>query len=215
MTMFMGRRRLAAVGGALCLALLGGCFGKPNQANIQLRKDKQGLQEQVEQLIKDRDAARARIAGLETRSTTAPTLPQDRLDCMFTAYGISVGRLTSIDEAGRLKVYVVPVDESGDPVKATGRYVIEAFDLALPTEQRVGRWEFSAAQAKANWYERFLHSFVFTCPIQHPPAHPQITVKVSFDDELTGRVFSEQRVVSVPPPTTAPASRPARAATAP
>src|SRR5882672_9010962 len=77
---------------AAALAAVGGCY-HPSEANIQLRKDKQQLQEQVAELQQQRDAALARIAGLEKEKGTLPTLPQDRLDKLVTVHGIKLGRL--------------------------------------------------------------------------------------------------------------------------
>src|SRR5437879_2989313 len=71
-------------------ALLSGCL-HPSEANIQLRKDKQQLQEQVANLHQQLSAANARIRGMEEQRGTLPTLPQDRLDKLVTVQGIKLG----------------------------------------------------------------------------------------------------------------------------
>jgi hypothetical protein len=134
------------------------------------------------------------------------TLPQDRLDKLFTVHGLSLGRLTGgadLDPAKPgdegIKVYVVPTDDSGESLKAAGSFVIELFDLNKTTDNLVGHWEFSVEQARHNWYGRaLLYTYVLNCPWQaRPPEHPDLTLKVVFRDELTGREFSLQQAIKV------------------
>src|SRR4051812_12066002 len=120
---------------AVCLAVLplftGGCiFGKPNQANIGLRKKLQQLEEQVTTLQAQRAADQQLIAAYQRANSSAssqPSLPPDRLAQLVTTRALKFGRLTGGrdsdpktpgDEA--LKVYVVPIDEAGQPIKAAG-----------------------------------------------------------------------------------------------
>jgi hypothetical protein len=185
-----------------------GCSG-PNQANIQLRKDKQELESRIETLRSERDAGRARIESLERRWGTTPMLPQNRLDRMFTAHELRLGSFSggtdlnpSIEGDEALKVYVTPVDENSDPLPATGKVVIEAFDLAKAADNRIGRWEFDSPALKQNWRSLgAVHAFVLVCPWQKMPEHAELTLKVSFEDELTGRVLTAQRTATVKLPT--------------
>ena len=75
-----------------------------------------------------------RAAGRARRqATTVPTLPQERLEELFTVADVTFGRLTGIDDgaAGKpLKVYLTPVDGGGDTIKAVGDVTVEAFDLS-------------------------------------------------------------------------------------
>lgn len=206
----------------VCLSVLalmpGGC-ARPSKANIELRKQKQTLEEQIQKLKRDREADAATIRGLESRAGTLPLLPQDRLARLFTVYGLQFGRLTGgadLDpkQAGDegLKVYVVPLDETGQPLKAAGSFTVEAFDLADPRAPLIGKWIFPVEQARQNWYGlASLYTYVLTCPWQQKiPTHVELTVKVRFVDELTGRVFEAERVAKITPstvPATAPAAQ--------
>lgn len=191
-----------------------GCTGKPNQANIALRKQVQQLESEISELKLQHTADAASIRSLEQRVGTVPTLPRDRLDQLYTAHGIRFGRLTGGvdldpskpgDEA--LKVYVVPIDQTGDAIKSTGSFTIEAYDLSLADENRLGRWEFSVEEAARDWIgELLMYSYSLTCPWQRPPHKEQITLRVTFRDALTGREFSEQRVVRAIPPASPPAT---------
>jgi hypothetical protein len=204
----------------VALFLLCGCGG-PNKANIVVRKENQELREEIERLKRMHEGDVAMIRALrESRgSATLPALPQDRIEQLFTTHGIQLGRLTGGarlqptspgDDA--LKVYACPTDDDNHPLKAAGSFVVEAFDLNQPENPLIGRWEFPAAEARKNWFgEALLYTYVLTCPLKHPPAHDQLTVRVSFTDELTGRHYDTQKVVRVTLPdaaTTTPLTRP-------
>lgn len=191
--------------------LVGGC-GQPNRANVELRKQKQALESRIEDLTRLHEADQAAIRGMESKTTTQPMLPQDRLASLFTVHGLSFGRLTGGadldpnspgDEA--VKVYVVPVDRQGDVLKAAGSFVIELFDLEQADQPLLGKWEFSTEQATKNWYgQSLLYQYILTCPWQNVPVHQKLLVRVTFTDELTGRVFVDKRDITINPPPSGP-----------
>lgn len=205
--------KLSAVlaGGALLWSA--GC-GSPNKVNIELRKQVQSLQAENAKLRQEHAADERVIAGLRDRQGTLPTLPSDRLAKLFTTHGIQFGRLTSgmnlhPDKPGDegIAVYVVPVDETGDKLKAAGSFDIDAFDLAEPQSPFVGHWHFDLQQARATWSDVLIeYNYVLICSWQNViPKHADLTVKVTFLDELTQTPFTAQRVVRVnlpPAPTT-------------
>jgi hypothetical protein len=159
----------------LCLSvvpfLVLGCTGKPNQANIELRNKNQELEGKVAELQRAREADAATIRALQDQRGTFPSL---------------------------LKVYVVPTDQTGDELKAAGSFVVELFDLNKTSDNLVGRWEFNHDQARQSWLgSALLYEYVLTCPWQRPPEHSELTLKVTFQDELTGRQFATQKVVHV------------------
>ena len=200
------------IAGVCAAALaLAGC-GSPNRGNIALRKQAQGLENQIAQLKRQHEVDQATIAGLTSRSGAAAvaSLAPDRLDRLFTVHGIKLARLTGgadLDPSRPgdegLKVYVGLIDQTGDELKSSGSFLVEAFDLAAaPDGLRVGRWEFPVDQSRANWHS-FLtrYEYVLTCPWQDVvPRGKDLTVKVTFTDELTGRQFAAQQVAKVNPP---------------
>jgi outer membrane murein-binding lipoprotein Lpp len=202
----------------IAAAIASGC-GNPSKANIQLRKDKQQLEAQIAELKQQQLADRARITGFESQAGSLPTLPQDRLQKLFTVHGIKLGRLTGGDPGNGvnapdegIKVYLSPVDETGEEVKATGTVMVEAFDLELEGDNRIGRWTIDPIALKDRWRSLgWLQAFVLELPWQRPPQHSKIAVKVTFRDELTGRVYSVIREAQVKIPATQPATRTAGA----
>lgn len=206
-------RRLALL---LVVVLVVGC-GKPNRSNIALRKKNQSLEGKIAKLEYESHAKDATIRGLSERVGTVPTLDSARLARLFTVHAIRVNRLTGgVDLDGSkpgdegIKVYVNLLDQHGDTLKSAGSFVVEAFDLADPKSPKLGQWEFPVEKAQEYWHS-FLTRYEYVLPLpwhNAVPRHPDVTVKVTFTDELTGRKFTQQRVVKVDlPPTTQPTAQ--------
>lgn len=189
---------------AIGLIAVAGCGSGERQANIGLRKQVQSLESKVAELTRVRDADAARFHTLEASVPTVPTLSNERLRMLFTAHGLSLKRLTGgadLDPAKPgdegLKIYAVPIDDDGDELKAAGAFVVEAFDLA-DGGKVVGKWTFDSVAARKTWNgAALLYEYVLVCPWQSPPPHADVTLKVTFSDDLTGRSFTELKQVRI------------------
>lgn len=176
-----------------------GCAGNPSAANIQLRKDLQKTRDENEDLKREHAADLATIASLKERQTVVTTLPEDRLAKLFTTHGIVFSKLTASDSK-LLKVFLTPTDDEGQKLKAAGAIVIEAFDLTKPDQERIGEWKFDVDQARAKWNgETMLYAYVLECPWAQAPGASNLTIKATFTDELTGRIFTAQKQINVNP----------------
>jgi hypothetical protein len=182
-----------------------GC-GSPSQANIELRKENQQLRQQLAQLKTLHEGDQQTIQGLRDRVGTLPTLPTTRLAELFTTHGITFGRLTGgadFDPGnpgnGGLVVYISLIDETGGRLKAAGTFDIDAFDLAEPKDPLLGHWHFNLQQSRSAWTEVLLeYGYALMCPWQNKtPKHQDVTIKVTFFDELTQTPFTAQQVVHV------------------
>jgi hypothetical protein len=183
---------------------MAGCGWTPSKANIELRKTNQQLNDKIEDLNRRHAADQSTIRGLQSKATTVPTLPQDRLDELFTVAGLKFGNLTGgynpdANQPGdtMLKVYVVPIDEAGDKLKAAGTFHVDLFDLALKSDNKIGSWDFDLSASKASWYSGMLYTFVLECPWQTKPANEKLLAHVTFTDSLTQRVFTADKEVKV------------------
>jgi hypothetical protein len=180
---------------SVVLTLFSGC-STPSAANIQLRKNIDDLQTQIQNLKRQQDADQATIRGLKG-ATTVPTLSEERIDELFTTHGLKFGRITGGDDQG-LKISVCPTDDQGQALKAAGSFQIDAFDLAKAHDNDVGHWNFDVQQARDAWLgQAMMYAYVLKCPWQKRPEHEQLTIRVTFTDALTGRVFTEQKEVRV------------------
>jgi hypothetical protein len=167
------------------LVLLTGC--RPNQANIELRRENQDLKDSIQRLETERAADRARIEGLEARSPRPAT--QATLDELFTVHSVALGRL-SLASPQRVKLYLSPLDQEGSPAKATARVSIDALDLRPAGNNVIGHWELSPEDIKSRWRSLGpLNAFVLELPWTQPPQTTAVGVKITWEDALTGRVF--------------------------
>ena len=197
------RRALGIAATPLLLTALAGCGG-PNRANVELRRELQQQEETIAQLQRDREADRATIRALQSERGTLPTLPQDRLDELFTVADITLGRLTGgadtdLDQPGDegIRIYIRPTDRIGDPIKAAGHVQVELFELE-GDPQRIGIWSAGPDELRRNWISfGLVQDFVLTFPWQTVPTREQLVVRVVFTDLLTGRQFEKQQPVTV------------------
>lgn len=185
--------------------LLGGCAAKPSTTNIKLRVRIQALQDEIAVMQTQHTGDLATIAALKSASaSTQPIISGSDADALFTVHGIRLGRTTggadldpNLPGDDGLKIYLTPVDETQDYIKAAGSITIEAFDLAAE-KPALGKWSFTATEAKQFWNgQAMLYEYIIPCPWQTRPAHADVTVKVTFVDSLTGRSFTEQKLVKV------------------
>ena len=195
-----------------CAALFVSGCGSPNQANIELRKQIQQQQVEVQRLRQQTAADQRVIQGLRDRTGILPTLPTTRLSQLFVTNGIEFGRLTGgadIDpnkpgDEG-LALYITLLDQTGDKFKSAGTFDVEAFDLDDPQHPLLGHWHLDLEQTRQAWSSVLLqYNYVLILPWQNRvPRHPNVTVKVTFLDALTQTRFTAQRVVriNVPPQT--------------
>ena len=183
-----------------------GCGGNPSSANIALRKDLQQRNDQIAQLQTQHQGDLADLRAAKGPTTTS--LSPDELARLFTVHGLSFGRLTGGSDFDTskpgdqgLKIYIVPTDDDGQPLKAAGSFTVQAFDLSDPSNL-IGKWTFDLGTTKSDWFgQAMLYTYVLPCPWQQRiPQHAQLTVRVSFHDELTGRDFDAQRVANITPP---------------
>ena len=208
--------------GFVLLLELAGCY-HPSEENIRLRKINQELTAKLSTVTTQKEGDERTIAGLMARSPAIAMLPKSELDKLWVAAGIKFGRLTGgIDQdptkpgVEAVRVYITPIDDSGQGIQAAGSFVVEAFDLAAAGDNRLGRWTWDTVAAKSQW-RSFLFDFCYElpCPWKIVPRHPEITLRVTFTDELTHIPFIAEKMihVDIPPPpipATAPTTAPIR-----
>lgn len=185
------------------LVIFSGC-NRPNKVNIELRKKIQALEDEKAALARERDVSRAQVEALQSERGSIETLPQARLDKLFTTSGLNILRLTiGVDLDPKkpgdegFKVAFTPVDQFGDEFKSSGATVVELFDLDLP-DTRLGRWEYDVETMQKKYISSFvLEAFVIEETWQTVPTTNRLLVKVTFTEELTGRRFSAIRELTI------------------
>ena len=185
------------------LILIAGCEAPAAKLSVakqivQLREEKNQLNQQL-QSCKTENALSAE--QIEILSTIAV---DQRLQNIYQTQEIKITRFTNLydkDEDGlfeKLITYIQPIDQDGDIVKATGYVSIQLWDLNKPDDQAmIGQWDFSAGQLRKLWRSAVVTSYRFECGLdqQLQQLTTPLTVIIVFTDYLTGKTFTEQKII--------------------
>jgi len=164
-----------------------------------LKQDKAQLREQVEESEKE-------VEQLKEQVRVLSGLPgEEKGENLYRVEKIKIGRYTNLydeDEDGRyekLIVYLQPIDEEGDVVKAAGSVDVQLWDLNEGADKALlGEWHVGAGEMKKLWFSTIITiNYRMTWDVSEIISEYKeaLTVKVSFTDYLTGRVFEGQKVI--------------------
>jgi hypothetical protein len=127
------------------------------------------------------------------------------IEDLYTLRRIKIHKYTNFydkDEDGKkekLIVYVQPIDKQGDIIKVSGSVDVELWDLNKEAGQaKLGQWHAGLDELKQNWFSTLIggnYRLMFDIADKVDDFTEPLTVKVTFTDYLTGRVFKEQRVI--------------------
>jgi len=152
-----------------------------NQCNLQAAQ----LKQQVENLTSIRASVKA----------------QD----IYNLQQIKISRFTNFydeDEDGKkenLTVYFHPADDCGDSIKAAGSVEVQLWDLSKEGDNALlAVWKKDSVELKKLWFTSLLgpnYRLIFDVKDKIEMLDKPLTLKVTFTDYLTGRTFTEQKVI--------------------
>jgi cell division protein FtsB len=190
-----------------CVLFLAGCQKTQERNSLaaqieQLTQEKKLLQEQVEQ-------SQAENKQLKGQVQVLSGLPEAvKLENLSRLRSVKIGRYTGFydkDNDGRkekLIVYIQPMDEEGDKIKAAGDVDVQLWDLSkTESGALLGQWHVAPNELKKLWFDTVLtinYRLTFDVPGKIDPdalVEDSLTVKVTFTDYLTGQVFNEQKAI--------------------
>ncbi len=132
--------------------------------------------------------------------------PDKRIEAFAELERIEISRRTGIfdkDEDGKaesLIVYIKPIDTTGDSFKAPGHINVQLWNLDAPAEKaKLAEWDTEPVPLKKLWVGTFMayyYRLVFDISAFAMDIDKELTIKVVFTDYVTGRVFSEQKVIA-------------------
>jgi cell division protein FtsB len=168
----------------------------------QLTQENKKHQEQIEQ-------SNAENKQLKDQIQVLSGLPENvRLENLNRLERIKIGRYTGFfdkDKDGKkekLIVYIQPIDEQGDTVKVTGAVHVQLWDLNKTNGQAMlGEWKVEANELKELWFATIVtinYRLTFDVTDIVEDLEKQLTVKATFTDYMTGKVFKEQKVIKAP-----------------
>jgi len=165
-----------------------------------LRQDKTQLTDQIEQSKSDNAKLREHILFLPDLS------PKARLEYFDRLQRIKIPGYTNLydkDKDGKkekLIVHIQPIDRDGDIIKTAGSADVQLWDLNSPQANQalLGQWHVEPNDLKKLWSAKFLttsYRLMFDVANKVESFEEPLTVKVTFTDYLTGKVFKEQKVI--------------------
>jgi hypothetical protein len=182
---------------------VGGCNSPKKSQNTlveqvrTLSQEKAHLESRIEQREAENEQLKERVDVL-----TGLSVDQRKL---YSIQRIKIGRFTDLydkDDNGKrekLIVYIQPIDEQGDIVKAAGSVEVQLWDLNEQANQALlGQWNVDSDQLQKRWLTTLLSSnyrLIFDIADKVEDFSKPLTVKVSFTHYLTGKLFEEQKVI--------------------
>ena len=193
---------------ASLLACIAGCAGPdkavPSQDEIQtLTGEKAKLQKQAQQ-------TEAENTQLQKQVEVLAALPANvKGEKLYRIEKVKVTRITNLydkDNDGKkekLIVYIQPIDQDGDIIKAPGAVDVELWNLENKAENaKLGDWQVQPDELRKLWFAAVLSTnYRLTFDVADKVTDPTepLTVKVAFTDLLTGKVFKDQYVIKPQP----------------
>ncbi len=186
------------------LAIVAGCGNGGSRASLTkeintLIQDKTQLTDQIEQSKFENEQLEKL---LQFRSGLRP---EARLKYIDRLLRIKIGGYTNLydkDKDGRkemLIVHIQPIDHDGDIIKAAGAVDVQLWDLNKDNGQALlTQWHIEPNELKKLWFAKFLstsYRLTFDVADKIDEFEEPLTVKATFTDYLTGKVFKEQKVI--------------------
>jgi len=165
----------------------------------QLSAEKTGLQNKVEQQQRENEQLKKAVEGLSK-------LPGDKkAEEIYQLKGVKIGKYTNLydeDKNGTretLAVYIQPMDETGDSIKAAGAVEVQLWDLnKKESEALLGQWRVEPNEMKKKWLNSIFggnYRLGFDAAGKVEKFDKPLTVRVVFTDYLSGRIFTEEKVI--------------------
>ncbi len=188
-----------------CLfAFAAGCENANSRATLAeeistLRQEETRLKNQIERSETENKQLKKQVKAL------AGVSDEVKLESLYRLQRIKITKYTNLydkDKDGKkekLIVYIQPIDKEGDIIKATGDVDVQLWDLNRKDgEALLAQWHVDADELKKNWFATFLtinYRLVFDVADKIEDVEEPLTVRVTFTDYLSGRVFKEQTAI--------------------
>lgn len=191
---------------ATVLAFATGCESN-NRKSLKNQIDTLKLEKK--QLRNDLEQARSENQQLTKQLQTLAGLDEWPADAAYyQLQNVSIGRYSGFYDKDRdgikekLIVYVVPTDPQGDAIKAPGEVDVQLWNLDQTQEKSLLRqWQVKSEQLKDLWVAGIiavnyrLAFDVADLADQFEASTDSWTLKITFTDYVTGKVFTHQRPV--------------------
>jgi len=200
-------RFFCTLSSVLCyLVFVAGCDDAYIESPLQERIET--LTTQQKQLESHLEQSAAENEQLKKQIHTLSGLPE-RLkgENLYSVQNIEIGKYTGFfdkDKDGtkeKLIVYIEPIDEQGDVIKAAADVEVELWDLSKTDGSALlAKWPpIKPDELKNLWFSSMLkvnYRLTFDITDKVKSFDEPLTVKVTFTDYLSGKVFEKQKVIN-------------------
>ena len=174
---------------------------------LQERVDDLTLQQK--ELKSQLEQSNAENEKLKKQIQTLSGLPdQLKGQNIYSLIDVKIGRYTGFFDKNKdgttekLVVYIEPIDEQGDVIKAAADIEVELWDLNKPDgEAMIARWPaVKPDELKKLWFVGLVkvnYRLTFDITDKVENLEDPLTVKVTFTDYLSGKVFKKQKVINL------------------
>ncbi|MCP4263124.1 MAG: hypothetical protein GY774_37285 [Planctomycetes bacterium] len=192
---------------AICfLSLFSGCDDAYTESPLQERVET--LTVQQKQLESQLEQSTAKNEQLHKQIQTLSGLPEQlKGENLYSVQNVKIGKYTGFfdkDKNGtkeKLIVYIEPIDEQGDVIKATADVEVELWDLSKTDGSALlAKWPVVKPDELKNlWFASIVkvnYRLTFDITDKVTSFDEPLTVKVTFTDYLSGKVFKKQKVIN-------------------
>jgi len=186
------------------LWLIVGCNDKKQLIDDSRAK----LIQEKQQLLQQKARLEQQNAQLKEQVATLQKFPPDRMDQLVKVEKIELGKFTRAydgdieqDPDGYddgVIVYLILKDNDGDVIKAAGTVEIQLWDLVV-AKHIIGEL-IPMSDLQAHWLSGPLtnhYKFQLPWPKDNLPIHRFLTLKLRFQEALTGRTFEEHQKIEI------------------
>jgi len=184
-----------------------GCDGGGGKG-LSLSRQNQELTAQKADLQSKLSQTEAENERLKKQNELLGRLGDKRAEAIYHLKSVGIGRFTNLYDENKdgirekLIVYVQPIDEVGDAVKAAGAAEVQLWNLNKEgSNALVSQWRVEPNEMKKLWLETMLlvgYRMSFDIPglIEKIGKDMSgLTVKITFTDYLSGKAFTEQKAI--------------------
>ncbi len=186
-------------------ALAAGCESADSK-QAPLANQIRTLQQEQTQLQSQLKQAETENEQLKEQIQVLSSLPKEtRPENIYSLSSVKITRYTNLydkDKDGKketLIVYIQPIDQDGHIIKAAGTVDVELLDLNKPDGPVVlSKWQVTAQELRKLWFKTLLtlnYRLTFQVGDKVGDFKEPLTVKITFTDYLTGKVFKELKVI--------------------
>jgi len=200
-------KSFCALSSVLCfLTFIAGCDNTYTESPLQERVEILTIEQQ--QLVSQLEQSKAENEQLTKQIHTLSGLPEQlKGQNLYSVQNIEIGKYTGLfdkDKDGtkeKLIVYIEPFDEQGDVIKAAADIEVELWDLSKTDGSALlAKWPpVKPDELKKLWFDSMLkvnYRLTFDVTDKVKSIDEPLTVKVTFTDYLSGKVFKKQKVIN-------------------